>query len=394
MNEPSLDSLPQSLASWRRYSSTEGSPLPWQLWDKLKPWLTEKGYHPWEVAGDMLNAFPPRAHSGIRSPDGFVYSLPHIPMNEVWFSAIKAIHWPARTSDHRDVVIRLIRKGDEGQEHLEVLRTLAKGERAFHAGNRCVPLLEELHLGDMTFAVFPFLADRVDSPWFYDFGEVFDFLIQALEGISYLHENLVAHLDIDIDNFLFNFASAKRCTGTITSIRTFRVLMRRIAEFRKRETFRSHFPVRYYLADMELCVRFAPESEPALRKVVGLPVTRVGIDPSKYGRDLVPEMAISEPYCPFRADMWQFGNMMHYMFQPSAGLLPELYALVDALKCPDPAGRPTAAQALERVRLLRAQTPAGVMSEQVPFALEIDDGNGRSSLCIPTITNEMLGLCL
>ncbi|KZT41912.1 hypothetical protein SISSUDRAFT_1042142 [Sistotremastrum suecicum HHB10207 ss-3] len=52
----------------------------------------------------------------------------------------------------------------------------------------------------MTFAVHPYLGDRVDYSWFYDFSEVFEFIIQALEGIAYLHENLVAHLDIDIDN--------------------------------------------------------------------------------------------------------------------------------------------------------------------------------------------------
>ncbi|KZT41920.1 hypothetical protein SISSUDRAFT_1126085 [Sistotremastrum suecicum HHB10207 ss-3] len=354
MNGPSLDSLPQTLASWRGFSSGPGNPLSWQLWDKLKPWLTEKGYHLWDVVDGRVNAFPPKSNPGFRSPDGFVFSVPRIPMNEICFPADKAIHFPARTSDHRDVVIRLIRKGDDGQEHLEVLRDLARGERAFHAGNHCVPLLDELQLEDMTFAVFPFLADRADKPWFYDFGEVFDFLVQALEGISYLHDNLVAHLDIDIDNFLFNFASARRYT-----------------EFRKRETFRSHFPVRYCLGDMELCVRFTPESEPASRKIVGIPVERIGVHPSDYGRELAPEMALSEPYCPFKADMWQFGSMLYYMFQPSAEILPDLYALIEALKCYDPDGRPTAMKALETVRVMKGRTPAEVLSEQVPPAIEI-----------------------
>ncbi|KZS87782.1 hypothetical protein SISNIDRAFT_419173, partial [Sistotremastrum niveocremeum HHB9708] len=201
--------------------------------------------------------------------------------------------WPARTVDKRDVLIRLIRKGEQGEEHLKVLRALCQGERAFHATNHCVPVLQELELGDMTFAVHPYLGGQVDYPWFYDLSEVLDFIIQALEGIAYLHENLVAHLDIDIDNFLFNYAGQARYI----------------------EKFRCYFPVRYYLGDMELSVMFSPDSDPASRKIVGHPLTRIGVDPAKYGRELVPEMSNDEPYCPFRADMWQFGNMLGHMFE-------------------------------------------------------------------------------
>ncbi|KZS87785.1 hypothetical protein SISNIDRAFT_419149, partial [Sistotremastrum niveocremeum HHB9708] len=293
------------------------------------------------------------------------------------------IHFPARTFDHRDVVIRLIRKGDDGQEHVEVLRSLARGERAFHAGNHCVPMLDELNLGDMTFAVFPFLADSVNCPWFYNFEEVFDFLVQALEGISYLHDNLVAHLvrlSSSVDGPDNTYIAYSRILTLITSCST---LLRRgvslVTSLTSAIKFRlaqikfgtSSTAQTLYLGDMELCVRFTPESEPASRKIVGIPVARIGISPSDYGRALVPEMALSGPYCPFKADMWQFGSMLYYMFQPSADILPDLYALIEALKCHDPDGRPTATQALDRVRLMRAQTPADILSEPVPPAIEI-----------------------
>ncbi|KZT34956.1 hypothetical protein SISSUDRAFT_223602 [Sistotremastrum suecicum HHB10207 ss-3] len=270
-------------------------------------------------------------------------------MQTPYFSATKPILWPARTSEFRDVVIRLIRKGDEGLEHLDALRAVAKGELSFHVNNHCVPVLQELTLEDMTFVVFPLLGNSVDYPWFYDFHEVFEFVFQAVESVAYLHEHLIAHLDIDIDNFLINFAGDQRCP-----------------EWPDRGKFRSFFPVRYYLGDMELCVRFSEDSDPSSRKIVGHPTLRIGVDPSKYGRELVPEMAHSEPYCPFKADVWQLGNMLSRMFQPSAQIIPELFALSEAMKSLDPNDRPTSAQALDRVRHLRAVTPESILSQEVP----------------------------
>ncbi|KZT41915.1 hypothetical protein SISSUDRAFT_1042148 [Sistotremastrum suecicum HHB10207 ss-3] len=342
MADARLDELPQTLAAWRTFGSAKADPLPCHLWESLRSWLTQNGYHPWEMeGGSSLNVIPPRSRPGLRSPDGFVYTHPKSCMRNNCFSGTKAILWPARTTDGRDVVIRLIQKGNEGAEHMNVLRTHARGEAAFHSTNHCVPLLHELFLRDMVFGVFPYLGDRVDYPWFWDVREAFDFIIQALEAVGYLHKNLVAHLDIDIDNFLFNYAGQDRY----------------IESHKVKEKFRCYFPVRYYLGDMELSVMFSPDSDPASRKIVGHPLKRIGVDPSKYGRELVPEMSSDEPYCPFKADMWQFGNMLGHMFEQFTDLLSDLFVLIRELKSTDPERRPTATQAMERAILLREQAP-------------------------------------
>lgn len=79
--------------------------------------------------------------------------------------------------------------------------------------------------------------------------------------------------------------------------------------------FRSLFPapIRYYLNDFEFAVTFDPESDPATRKVVGLPID--GLRTGNYARDIAPEMRTKESYCPFRADIWQMGSLFKDHFE-------------------------------------------------------------------------------
>ncbi len=74
--------------------------------------------------------------------------------------------------------------------------------------------------------------------------------------------------------------------------------------------FRSHFPIRYYVNDFETAVCFDKDSDPASRKITGLPNVRVG-RMGQYGREYAPEMLTGDPYCPFKADVWYLGRMLH-----------------------------------------------------------------------------------
>lgn len=78
------------------------------------------------------------------------------------------------------------------------------------------------------------------------------------------------------------------------------------------------FPVRYYLIDFEFSATFAKDSDPASRTVRGLPTTGISTDDpdvAKYGRTPAKEMLTGEPYCPFRADMFQVGVMFRKEFK-------------------------------------------------------------------------------
>ena len=74
------------------------------------------------------------------------------------------------------------------------------------------------------------------------------------------------------------------------------------------------FPARYYLNDFEFAVVFDFDSDPKSRFVSGLPLDRTGRT-GEYGRELAPEMKKKEPYCPFKADMWQLGSMFFGAFE-------------------------------------------------------------------------------
>jgi hypothetical protein len=79
------------------------------------------------------------------------------------------------------VLIRLITKGDQGLNHLAALRRLATGHVAFRGENHIVPMLREIALDDMVFAVFPLMHEGFESPWHYNYGEVVDAVYQMIE---------------------------------------------------------------------------------------------------------------------------------------------------------------------------------------------------------------------
>jgi len=182
------------------------------------------------------------------------------------------------------------------------------------------------------------LSFGFDHPWFYRFSEVLDAVEQVLEGIDFCHERLVAHLDLDTDNILINWAGTRRQSPESS------------AEGGKLGPFRSLFPVRYYINDFEFAVSFEPHSEPSSRTVTGLPIT--GIRTGEYGRKPAPEMLSGAPYCPFRADIWQLGTMFNLTFWHLFYLSQPLVDLFDIMCSEDPSSRPSASEALDCVRRL------------------------------------------
>ena len=143
-----------------------------------------------------------------------------------------------------------------------------------------------------------------------------------------------------------------------------------MAEGGKLGPFRSLFPIRYYINDFELAATFDPNSEPSSRTVTGFPTT--GVRTGEYGRRPAPEMLSGDPYCPFRADIWQLGTMFKSSFgvcvrscvflslsQLSTSQSPyyrhlsqQLVDLFDAMCSEVPSSRPTASEALDCVRQL------------------------------------------
>ena len=91
----------------------------------------------------------------------------------------------ARTRDGLDVIIRVIVIGDEGHDHLKIIRTIATGENSLLSNNHALPMIMEFQFEDIIFGIFP----KVGAEMSYAFdhwpknsvGDIIDMLLQMLE---------------------------------------------------------------------------------------------------------------------------------------------------------------------------------------------------------------------
>ncbi|KIM81815.1 hypothetical protein PILCRDRAFT_821171 [Piloderma croceum F 1598] len=325
---PITTNLPSNLVKWREYHTIPR----FAIWEPLRDWFRSEGLHVFDVTGDTTVKPPtnePRAH------DGVVYGTHYGPPNLI-HEHRRPIHCIARTDDGRDVLIRLIAKAGQGLEEFDILQHVATGHRAFLGDNHCLPMLRSLVLDDMIFGVFPFMERGFTHPWYHNPGEVFDAVLQVLQGFEFLHRHLIAHRDVGADNILINLADGRLGPPVLGGGRPL--------------PFRELFPVRYYIIDFEYSVRFPEDSAPDQRVVTGLPGLKYGSDhPDDYGRDLSPEMLLPEPHCPFKSDVYQLGKMFLSHFHPLETEYPDLVKVFRAMTAVDPSCRPTVAEALKSI---------------------------------------------
>ena len=92
---------------------------------------------------------------------------------------------PARTRDGLDVVIRVIVIGDEGHDHLKILRTIATGEKSLFSNNHTLPMFAEFLFEDIIFGLFPKVGWEVKSAFGFwaknSVGDIIEMLMQMLE---------------------------------------------------------------------------------------------------------------------------------------------------------------------------------------------------------------------
>lgn len=91
--------------------------------------------------------------------------------------------------------------------------------------------------------------------------------------MAYMHSHLVARRDFSDGEIVHNFGGSR--LGP---------------QYKKAHNagapFRSYFQCRYYILDLELAIKFSPDTVPTERSVQGLPThdTHGTKDPSKYGK--------------------------------------------------------------------------------------------------------------
>ena len=106
---------------------------------------------------------------------------------------------PARTRDGLDVVIRVIVTGNEGHNHLKILRKIATGENSLFSNNHALPMFAEFQFEDIIFGIFPKVGGEMSYAYGYwaknSVGDIVEMLMQMLE-VSFSFSLLVSLLKL------------------------------------------------------------------------------------------------------------------------------------------------------------------------------------------------------
>ncbi|RPD57198.1 hypothetical protein L226DRAFT_113083 [Lentinus tigrinus ALCF2SS1-7] len=198
-----------------------------------------------------------------------------------------------------------------------------------HSENHCVPIfevLEDPYDPRYSLLVMPYLRPFND-PEFGTIGEFMEFVRQTLEGLAFLHEHRVAHRDIGAANVMMD-GRALYPEGH----HPVRLNYSPDAVHEIRPLSRSSCGVRYYFIDFGLSTRFK-EGESSL--VLG-----------RAGRDKqIPELSSDVPYDAYQADVFALGNLYYKEFVSKYHGLELIQPLIDMMKWPNPAQRPSARSA-------------------------------------------------
>ncbi|KAJ8502134.1 hypothetical protein ONZ51_g223 [Trametes cubensis] len=241
-----------------------------------------------------------------------------------------------RISDNKLVLIKKVRSGSA---EVQIASALYSKPLRSNPRNHCVPVLDVLRDPQdeaWSYLVMPFLRD-IDDPPFESVDNILDCCEQLLEGLAFIHEQGVAHRDCAYRNLMMDADAlfpqgfhpmSDMCLPDQISTPTL-VLSRRDT------------PVKYYFVDFGISTQFGPND--TNRLVTGLD----GLDQE------VPELSDDVPYDPFKVDIFILGNVFSRLFYEKYSNLDVLSPLLHEMLNPNPAERPSAAEALQKFQDIR-----------------------------------------
>ncbi|KAG6889430.1 hypothetical protein C0995_001198 [Termitomyces sp. Mi166 len=312
------EQLPANLDEWRIPGNClEDEERIWLQLDKV---LRQWGITQWQHAsGSALKA--PCTAPQLSSGFGYTPLARTTPIRLGQFQYLNPLSRAARTQEGHDIIIRVIVIGQEGHEHLKILRKLTTGALSLYSENHTLPTFAELHFEDIILGVFHKAGGSVieaHGAWARNStGDIVDMLLQMLE-------------DAFSDNFIVQWHPESLAAKKISTSRP-----------------------RVYLIDFEVAIQF-PEDCPAEQRVcVGLPLGGSFPSPEMYNRQCPPEVESGKPYDPFKLDVWQLASSLHKFKSKIPAIDDTLTAMTDG----DPIRRLGAQQALDRLGQIVASMP-------------------------------------
>lgn len=253
-----------------------------------------------------------------------------------WSRVSKLTLDAVRLSDGQQVMIKKLLPastvpGGNGHNELDIVQFLSSEPLVSDPRNHSMPYIDSFPIPDVQdglFLVTPLFV-AWNNPELGTIGEVIEFIRQILEGISFLHDNRVAHRDCTPPNIMMDWRPL--INEPFHPIRNACSLDgKRLLEIGNR----TNNPVRYYFIDFGLSTRFSPEQNPTL-------VT--GSDGREQG---VPELSDKVPYDPFKVDIFILGAFIDRDIVQRFHGLEYLRPLLSHMKNQDPTKRATAAEAV------------------------------------------------
>ncbi|KAK7029803.1 kinase-like domain-containing protein [Favolaschia claudopus] len=332
--------LPPDMSTWRR--AGDDSSCYKDPWPLLSPLMNEYGYDIWTrddfIPGSRhyCASDPPTCSLGRHFPRKTSLPQSHMMSLQVTNGLVCA----ARHKKGFDVAIKTICAGGQGQSQLRILRKLATGADAMRPTNHVLPMFEEIHLDDIVFGVFPYLTTTLDNSLFCTelctAGDMINVMLQMLEATIFIHDRLIAHQDLFINNFLCEYLPCS------------------LAE-------RHAMPPRVFLIDFESAVDFPADSRPEDRLV----------DSHFFGdtftRAKAPEtLRKGVPFDPFALDIWQLG----YRLAMYGTRFTAIDNIILEMGKDDPKARPSARDVFERIReVMRSIPPEDLDVQPVDWEL-------------------------
>ncbi|KAJ3511341.1 hypothetical protein NLJ89_g4151 [Agrocybe chaxingu] len=234
-----------------------------------------------------------------------------------------------RRQDGLVVCIKMI-QDPKKMRQIKIVEYFSTRRMSSDTRNHVVPFYDTF--GDsfsphIQYMVMPVLR-KFDDPEFLSVCEVVDFVSQVLEGLSFLHENNVAHHNLTGEHIMMDAKSIIPTGWHFVSHFCEPDGMTKISPLE-----RKHLPVRYYFVGFGNCYHIPPNTTPLVRDIGG-------------NDGDVPELFKGQPYDPFKLDIYTLGNVFLKDLLRKYHSLDFLHNLIESMRTPDFTQRPNAQMVL------------------------------------------------